>query len=69
MTTLTISPIGDPRSTVVTEHVDADAAREALVDRYGEDVYFRDEFNGTVGHRGGRVFQASSTWRIVTVIR
>lgn len=64
MTTLTISCIGAPDRTTVTEHPDADSARAALVDRFGTDIRYRDEFSGTTGCLNGRIFQASNTWRI-----
>ena len=63
--TLIVARIGDPSATEYTEFADPDAARDALVARFGDSIHCRDEFSGTIGSRGtGRVFQASYTWRI-----
>ncbi|AXN53353.1 hypothetical protein PBI_THONKO_82 [Mycobacterium phage Thonko] len=61
MHTLTVSPIGNPAGTVVTEHADEAAARADLDARFGRAYGITDR---TLTVRCGRVAQASYTYVI-----
>lgn len=65
--TLTVHDIGragQPDATDRTQHVDAEAAFQALIARFGRDAIRGGVTGGTVGSLNGRVFQASKTWSV-----
>lgn len=65
--TMSVHDIGrasDPTATVRTVHVNVDAARSWLVDRYGADHIRGGITSGTVVTMCGTVAQASLVWSI-----
>ena len=69
MIKLTLQQAGDPTGTEIEFHPTPEAARNALLYRFGDHVYSPDQgqLSGTIGPRIGSMVQTTWTWTLVEV--